>query len=126
MKHGRIVEHGTYQELLARGVDFHAEVEEGQVPQLSEPAADLSDSSQPVIAPVQSSPAAANGAVSNGEHEGQQAQEPKQASSPQQAGGQGAKEAKQAATPSPELAKGDLIKVLCGWSCSCPVICIGA
>ena len=29
MKGGRIVEHGTYKELLARGVDFHAALDEG-------------------------------------------------------------------------------------------------
>ena len=66
MKHGRIVEHGTYQELLARGVDFHAEVEEAQARQVSEAAADMSDSGQPGTDPVQGSPAAANGVISNG------------------------------------------------------------
>jgi len=37
MKGGRIVEHGTYKELLDRGVDFHAELGDGgqQTPQLS-------------------------------------------------------------------------------------------
>ena len=112
MKHGRIVEHGTYQELLARGVDFHAEVEEAQARQVSEAAADMSDSGQPGTDPVQGSPAAANGVISNGVHEPAQAQQPKQPSSPQ-SGGQEAKEAKQAAKPPAELAKGDLVKVLC-------------
>ncbi len=115
MKHGRVVEHGTYQELLARGVDFHAEVEEVQAPQFSEPAMEAPDDGQPVVGQVQGSPAAeANGAASTGEHEGQQAQQPEQASSPQKAANQEAKEAKQSATPSAELAKGDLIKVLLG------------
>jgi len=37
MKGGRIVEHGTYKELLDRGVDFHSELGDGgqQTPQLS-------------------------------------------------------------------------------------------
>ena len=37
MKGGRIVEHGTYKDLLDRGVDFHAELGDGgqQTPQLS-------------------------------------------------------------------------------------------
>ena len=30
MKNGRIVEHGTYQDLVARGVDFSAEVAHAQ------------------------------------------------------------------------------------------------
>ena len=30
MQHGRIVEHGTFRDLLARGVDFHAELDDGQ------------------------------------------------------------------------------------------------
>ena len=119
MKHGRIVEHGTYEELLARGVDFHAEVEEGQAPQLGEPAADVSDSSHSVVGQAQGSPAAAaNGAVSNGVHEGQQAQQRGQASSEEQSGGQKAKEATKATPPSAELAKGDLTKVLREWPCA--------
>ena len=107
MKHGRIVEHGTYRELLARGVDFHAEVEEGQPQQHSETAMDAPDDGEPVAEMVQGSPAAANGV-----REPAQAQQPVQASSPEHSGGQEAKEAKTSATPSAELAKGDLTKVL--------------
>ena len=70
MKHGRIVEHGTYQELMARGVDFRAELDEGQAPQLSEPAPDdLLDSVDAAPVHVQASPPSANGTVSNGMHE---------------------------------------------------------
>lgn len=52
MKGGRIVEHGTYRELLDRGVDFHAELGDGQqTPQLS-PATSLTPAnSMPGVAP---------------------------------------------------------------------------
>ena len=54
MKGGHIVEHGTYKELLDRGVDFHAELGDGgqQTPQLS-PATSLT--------PANSMPGAASG-----------------------------------------------------------------
>ena len=42
MSSGRIVQYGTYQELLERGVDFHAELGDGlQTPQQLSPAPSL-------------------------------------------------------------------------------------
>ena len=101
MKHGRIVEHGTYEELVARGVDFRAEVE-------ASPAADaapkhVDDDDRADADSTQANPAAANGATSNGQA---------QLHMPDDQVIQIAhKPAAKAASPAAILQKGDLVKV---------------
>ena len=108
MKHGRIVEHGTYQELSARGVDFYAEVEEGGGSQLKAPDDDTDDGPG-ASEREETSLALANG--TNGEHKASTAAKPQLAGS-LQADGQGTAAAKNTAPQAAALAKGDFIKVL--------------
>ena len=117
MKHGRIVEHGTYQELLARGVDFHAEVE-GQALQLSVPATDGPDSVPAASEPVQAHPAAANGTTSNGVHGSAHLLKSQGEMSPQ-GSNQATVTGKKPLPAKVELAKGDLVKVRCISCCNC-------
>ena len=64
MKHGQVVEHGTYRELLARGVDFHAELDGPQPAEPTTPstpkAPDMPDAS-PAGTPVTSATADSTG-----------------------------------------------------------------
>ena len=105
MKHGRVVEHGTYRELLARGIDFHAELADAHPVEPDEPSTPKAPdglSVSPAKTPADNSAAAGSSKSSGG---GVSVQSPvKLSDTPQPAG-------TKAAAPASTLQKGDLIKV---------------
>jgi hypothetical protein len=106
MKHGRIVEHGTYQDLVARGIDFRVEVAHAQ-PAGSSPTASASEPD------IDNAPAVANDTqASSATPKGPSVSGPLQ---PHAADGEVLQVAhaaqEKAAAPAESLQQGDLIKV---------------